>query len=111
MGIRSDELPALQGRIIIKNVIHCRPHRVQRGVLHMINVVQIFPCLCAEHRNPRRNTAVCHVIIPVSALHQPHVDRVGTGTDEVLPNLFVGSLNGRDNGDDGRDTDNDTQRR
>ena len=111
MGIRPDQLSALQRGGIIVNVIHRRPDCIQGSILHVVNIIELIPAVGIQHRNSVGDAAISHIVVPVSAFHQTYIYGIGSGTDEVFPDLLIGSTDCGDDGNDSGDTNDNAQHR
>ena len=81
---------------------------VQGHIRHAAQLAHLVPHLGGNAGHALRQIHVAQLHL-IAVLRQLHAHHVVARTDEVLLDLLVGALNGRHDGDDGGDTDDDAQ--
>ena len=86
------------------------PAQIARHIFHMRNLLELFNHFVRHKRHALRNAVVLHLVFPLS-LMQRNLDGILTGSDQVLLNLLICSLNCRYNRNNSCNTDNNSQHR
>ena len=105
--VHTKQIP-IKCRIPEKQAVGITPLVVQRCLLRARDILQLLTGILRNQPHLIRNRVPAQIIL-VAVLVQLDGHHVIAGTDQILFNLLVGTLYGGDNGNDGRNADDDTQ--
>ena len=94
--------------VLIIHIVAVGTCAVKRSRFHIFQAGDLIPHFRGNHLYPVRCRLIAE-IIGTFPLIQLHINSVVAGTNQIVFDLLIGALNGRHNGNDRRNTDDNAQ--